>query len=156
MKYLIILFTLITFNISAQTDSAGVFLEHIDSIRTSIDIQPLMLDSRLNESAKLKLDHMVTHQYFGHVDTVNNISFRFFIIDQGYYGISSENILRGYVNPIRAAKLFDGSPAHHNNIVNPCFTHTGIAIRKVVFRNKVTIFYVQHFGGPIRLNYDCK
>ncbi|MFM2079092.1 MAG: hypothetical protein RJA49_2982 [Actinomycetota bacterium] len=56
-----------------------------------------------------------------------------------------ENVAAGQANCDVVVKAWMNSPHHRDNILNPNFTHIGVAARKSV---KGTIFWTMDFGRP--------
>ena len=58
-----------------------------------------------------------------------------------------ENMAQGYDDVESLVKAWLESPLHKANILNPNYTKTGIAIKKITLNGKEQIAVVQHFLG---------
>lgn len=121
----------------------------INSERAAQRLRPLTLDASLVDFAQLRSNDMITRQYFSHTDPkTGGVMFQNLIRSSGYsYLFAGENIAeirnQGTFVPTgltvysrySAGELADqfvegwiSSPEHYENIVNPHFRRTGIAL----------------------------
>jgi uncharacterized protein YkwD len=121
----------------------------INQERLNNGLSPLVTDPNLNSIAQTRSNDMITRNYFSHTDPDNGqVLFQVLLRQQGYtYLYAGENIAeirnQGAFVPAgltvysrySAQDLADqfvtgwiNSPEHHDNIVNPHFRRTGIAL----------------------------
>jgi len=113
------------------------------------NMAPLEENSKLNLSAKMKVDDMFKQQYFEHVspggvgvsDLGDKVAYQYIII--------GENLALGNFKDSQA--LIDAwmaSPGHRANILNKNYTEIGVAVGRGTFRGQDTWMAVQHFALP--------
>ncbi len=124
-------------------------LELVNKERTKVNVAPLTIDDRLNQSAQYKADDMAKYNYFSHVSTHDG--------QHGYVymrnvGVScaegSENIqITEHGTTTDALDWWLHSKPHYKAMINPEYTTTGFGISqppKVLDYEKPTIS-VEHF-----------
>lgn len=124
---------------------AQELLELVNAERSKYGVAPLVMDDRLNQSAQMKADDMVTYNYFGHVnhDGTHGTSY----INQtapGTCSYGSENIRDNNISINTSREAFDAwvvSVPHHNAMLRADFTLTGFGVKN----DQV----VQHFCLPL-------
>jgi uncharacterized protein YkwD len=113
------------------------------------NLAPLLENSKLNQSAQMKVDDMFKHQYFEHIspngkgvsDIAKDVSYEYIVI--------GENLALGNFKDSQA--LLDAwmaSPGHRANILNSRYTEIGVAVGHGKFKGEDTWLAVQHFGLP--------
>ncbi|OGZ60571.1 MAG: hypothetical protein A2919_01680 [Candidatus Spechtbacteria bacterium RIFCSPLOWO2_01_FULL_43_12] len=110
-------------------------------------------NSKLNESASIKVDDMFEKQYFAHVspsgdgagELAGDVEYSFILIGEnlalGNFG-SDELLVDAWMD----------SPGHRENILKPGFTEIGVAVKRGEFEGRQTWLAVQHFAKPLS---DC-
>lgn len=113
-------------------------------------IQPLILDERLNASAKDKCLDMKTKRYIGHKSPDGGHWSRF--VDKHLkYNRAAENISYGYYTSQNVIDGFMSSPPHRAGLLDTRNTHVGFYTcygSSFTLRGK-TIHTVQHFAVPV-------
>ena len=112
---------------------AGELLELVNAERAKYGVAPLVMDDRLNQSAQMKADDMVTYNYFGHVNHDGTQAYQ--VIGRlagASCSYASENIRDNdeYINTSREA--FDAwvvSKPHHDAMLATKYSLTGFGIR---------------------------
>lgn len=102
---------------------------------------PLLVDSKLTETAKAKSQDMAKNDYFDHTSPTYGTPFD--MMDQ--YGITyqtaGENIAKGQSTPEQVVQEWMNSEGHRANVLNPDFTHIGVGFVKE------DIIWTQQFIG---------
>ena len=130
-------------------DTVHYIFEGINNERSSQKLKPLTFDANLNNIAQVRSNDMISRQYFSHTDPkTGQVLFQVLLREQGYtYFFAGENIAEirnqgtfvptGFTVYARysAQELADqfvtgwiNSPEHYENIVNPHFRRTGVAL----------------------------
>jgi uncharacterized protein YkwD len=117
--------------------------------RSKKGLPPLKENSKLDTSARLKVQDMIDEGYFEHTSpegiTVSDLGDKV-----GYsYIVMGENLALG--NFSSAAELLDAwmnSPGHRANILNANYEEMGAAAFVGTYQGRTEIFAVQHFGTP--------
>lgn len=106
-------------------------------------------NSKLDASAKLKLDDMFKQQYFEHVspdgvgvsDLGEKVSYEYIVI--------GENLALGNFEDAQSLlNAWMASPGHRANILNKRYTEIGVAVGRGIYKGQETWLAVQHFGLP--------
>lgn len=124
-------------------------LQWTNNERSAAGVSPLKEDSRLNKSAKKKLDDMFINQYFEHVspkgigvgDLGEGVGYEYILI--------GENLALGnFRNDQAVVEAWMESPGHRANILNQSYTEIGIAVGRGEYEGNNVWIAVQHFGLP--------
>ena len=130
--------------------SATEIIKYANTERENAGLGALTVNSKLNQSAELKLKDMITKQYFDHVspdqkgisDLGEEVGYKYIII--------GENLAYGdFKDDKSLVEAWMESPKHRANILNSKYSETGLAVGKVNFKGKETWLAVQHFGEPL-------
>lgn len=122
--------------------NADTIYRLVNDERMKAGLQPLIRDARLDASAQVKSDAMVSQNYFGHFNpATNEFDGSINKMNPGLCSYASENISEmvdpsGDNNTETVSSWMDSKP-HHDAILDARYTHTGVAVSG----NKVT----QHF-----------
>ncbi len=114
------------------------------------EINPLLENSKLNIIAEMKLNDMIDRQYFDHFSPDGKeINYLAELENYKYLRIG-ENLAMGKFksDEILVLEWMD-SPGHRENILDPGYKETGIAIKKDFFENKEIWIAVQVFALPL-------
>jgi uncharacterized protein YkwD len=108
---------------------------------------PLVLNTKLNASARVKTNDMITRQYFEH-DSPSGEDIADLARAQGYeYVIVGENLAFGdFVDGDDVVNKWMASAGHRANILNPKYQEIGVYAAKGTYQGRVVWFAVQHFG----------
>ena len=121
------------------------FLDLTNAARVRNGLKPLTVDPRLVETARLKAQDMAKLGYFGHVSPTygkpSTMMINFGIKD--YRWIGGENLAQNSTVD-KAFNALMNSPTHRANILDPRYTHIGVASVTGGLYGKL---WVQHFCG---------
>ena len=128
-------------------------LELVNQERAEAGIDPLSIDSQLDQAAHLHTDEMVqadllSHQLTDEPDLAERVS------EAGYDGAVAENVAAGdgtlFATPEQVVEGWMNSPKHRANILNPEFTDLGVGYASAVDDNDVLgdfdVYWTQVFG----------
>ena len=136
---------------SPTEDTAFVYelLEEHNKVRAQHNLPPLKLSYELQKSALLKAYDMYAYQYWAHFNPQNNTNTPWFFIKQYYptYRVAGENLGRGFETGSSLMQAWMHSKTHRDNILNPAYTHIGIARLHGTIGNKTTNVVVVHFAS---------
>ncbi len=141
-------------DIAIDADSARLSIKGVISLsnknRTENGNFPTLTEnSKLNLSAKIKLDDMFKNQYFEHIspngtgiaDLGDRVSYQYIVI--------GENLALGNFRDDKAlVDAWMASPGHRANILNKNYTEIGVAVGHGMYEGRDTWLAVQHFGLP--------
>ncbi len=100
----------------------------INAYRKERNLSPLLVFPQLELSAKLKLNDMITNNYWQHQDNSNRPPWQFFAQANYSYTKAGENL--GF-NQKSAFSVFDAwtkSKKHNEQLLNPIYEHMGLAV----------------------------
>lgn len=125
------------------TLAADVF-NAVNSHRTALGLDPLVVSISLTRAAEWKAGHMASTGLFNHDDPGRGWEQR--IRDCGYEDPATENIGFGYPTAAGMLAVWLGSNGHRANIEHPDMVATGVA----AVRNQAGfVYWVQVFGTQI-------
>lgn len=133
----------------ASSITASQVTQQTNAERAKLNLQPLEINSELNQAALAKAQDMFSHQYWAHVSPTGTQPWDF-IKNTGYvYKAAGENLARDFSNTDTMITAWMKSPTHRDNIVNPKYTQIGIAVLDGELQGYETTLVVQMFGSPI-------
>lgn len=134
------------------TVSEYQILKLVNQARQGYQTEPLVIDSHLQQAAERKAEDMITRQYFSHT-TPDGDSFSTWIKASGYrYTRAGENLAIFFDDDERVVSAWLASEKHRQNILNPYYQDTGIAVINGTFQNRKTNIIVQVFGQALPPN----
>lgn len=118
--------------------------QYINEYRGTNNLPLLENSGELNKSAELKINDMVSNNYFSH-DSPAGLTPWYFINQAGYtYKKAGENLAYGHYKDEH--KIIDdwvASPTHKANLLNPDYKDFGISIKKVDdFNNSKDVYVI--------------
>ncbi len=117
-------------------------LELTNAQRLQAGLQPLTLNSKLNNAAQAHSEDMAIHDFFDHKGS-NGSSIGDRAIASGYnFSRLGENIAAGYATPEDVVQGWLNSPGHRANILNPSYREIGIGY-----------YYLANDTGNINYSY---
>ena len=125
-----------------------IFVE-INQIRKENKLPELQKNIHLERAAKQKNTDMISNNYFSHISP-NNKKWSDFIKDEKYdYIYAGENLAKDYDNSKEIIAAWIESPTHKENILNPDYSDTGIAVSINKSSKGRSIIVAQEFGKKI-------
>lgn len=116
-------------NISQKSFEQRV-VELTNQERKKHGLSPLVVNSKLTESAKAKSQDMAEHDYFNHTSPTYGSPFDMMDKLGISYQTAGENIAKGQSTPESVVQAWMDSEGHKANILNPKFTHIGVGFEK--------------------------
>ena len=101
--------------------------------RQNVGLNPLVVCTRLANSALAHTNRMLEGQFFSHSDPGTGTATVDRIRSTGYFDSANnwgygENIAMGYSSASETMMGWMNSPGHRTNIMNPSFTHLGVGV----------------------------
>ncbi len=119
----------------------------VNDTREYFGLQPLKESLALNQAAYLKAKDMLEKGYFSHYSP-EGITPWYWLKIIGYnYRLAGENLAIGFLDSEQVHQAWLNSNLHRQNILNPNFQETGIAVLRGNFQNNETSLVVQFFGA---------
>lgn len=137
----------------SMTQPANITVEELWRLTNQNRQEPLLLDERLNRSARAKCQDMVTRNYFDHFALDGTTPWSFIQHEIGVIPGSQqgENLAENPLNGKDLVNAWMNSPKHKKNIVNPAFHNIGFGICKTNtypgLVGKPINVVVQHFSS---------
>jgi len=139
--------------VSTASMSANAIVQLTNKARQEYKLNPLCMNSALNEAALARAQDMEQNNYFGHTSPDGTTPWHYIRETGYYYTIAGENL----------ASMFDASPhdvvgawlesdTHRDNIFNKNFTQVGVAIIETKKEEQTHYLIVQIFGNPYGKN----
>lgn len=137
-------------SIIANLNTIDIVYE-INKIRSSYGLEPLVINPKLNLAATLKAEDMINKNYFDHYSPEGKTPWHWFSVANYSYRYAGENLALNFWNDKETVDAWLNSPTHRENILNPKFLETGVAIlsgtTSTTKESKTVI--VQLFGSEI-------
>ena len=100
----------------------------INRARAREGLQPLWLDERLSDIARLKSQDMIDRQYFSHDSPFYGSPFDMLARFGVRYRRAGENIAKGQRTAERVMYAWLNSPPHKENILDPVYNTVGVGL----------------------------
>jgi len=113
-------------SVVVRDDDAQQMLATLNSERESRGLAPLVVDNTLSAIAKSHAEDMAERNYFGHVSPDGLDPFARMTRAHYRYGYAGENLALDE-DPAAASQALWTSSEHRSNILEPHFTHVGVA-----------------------------
>lgn len=132
-----------------KTLETDLVTKYSNEYRLNNKITALFENDKLNLSAKIKAKDILEKQYFEHISpeglSVENLG-----MEVGYdFILLGENLAMGdFNNPRELVDTWIESTGHRENILNPSYVETGVAVERGVFNSQEVWVIVVHFGTP--------
>lgn len=106
----------------------------------------------LDAAALKKVDDMFALQYFEH-ESPTGITSKDLVVSVAYdYLDIGENLALGnFADDVALVQAWMDSPGHRENMLNPKFTEIGVAVKRGMYKGRMTWLAVQEFGRPASL-----
>jgi len=137
---------------SAETSSPVIdtysILNLVNQKRAVYNLDKLEINLKLQAAAETKAKDLMSQQYFFHTSPRGKI-FSAWIKSTGYdYYRVGENLAIFFNDNNKVMAAWMDSDKHRQNILNPYYTETGIAVVTGDYNGKDTQIIVQLFGQP--------
>ncbi len=137
--------------VTVPKDTSPLSIENIidatNAERIKAGLPPLKTSVKLEQSAKIKTEDMITNQYFEHTSptgkTVADLG-----NEVGYdYVVMGENLALGdFTSAADLLQAWMNSPGHRANILNTSYQDIGVYATQGTYQGRTVWFAVQHFG----------
>lgn len=114
-------------SITANLNTLNIISE-INRVRVANGLPPLMENPKLNIAALLKAQDMIENDYFNHYSPSGKAPWDWISAAKYNYKYAGENLALNFWNDKEAVQAWLDSPTHKENILNPNYKETGLAI----------------------------
>lgn len=135
--------------LGAQTDiTTSGLLDATNAERAKQHESPLVVNAKLMEAAKLKVQNMFAEQYWDHTAPDGTTPWHWF--DQaGYtYAEAGENLAKNFTSSTGTVAAWMASPTHRANILKSDYQDVGFAVMQGTLGGKPTTLVVALYGTP--------
>ncbi len=132
----------------ASNITADQVIDNSNQARAKIGLTPLIHNDLLSQAALFKAQYMIEHQYWAHTAPDGTSPWAFFDKAGYRYNVAGENLARDFANSDQMQAAWMASPTHRENILNPKYSETGIAVINGTLMGTETTLVVQLFGRP--------
>jgi len=116
--------------------------------RMEKELAPLTENEKLKEAAQKKAYDMISNNYFSHTSPAGKTPWYWFRSSEYEYRYAGENLAINYKDPLSQHTAWMNSPTHRENILDPNYQETGVAVLEGEIKNKQVIISVQLFAQP--------
>lgn len=114
--------------------------------RSAQDLPLLSENEALMKAAQAKADDMAKNGYFAHTSP-SGVTPWYWVKQSGYgYRLAGENLAIRFTNAESQEKAWMESVKHKENILNPKYRDTGVAVKHIIQDGQDTVITVQLFG----------
>lgn len=121
--------------------------------RVAAGVAPLELNFALNQAAQSKAEDMVINNYFSHTSPDGRKPWNFVDRSAYEYLLVGENLAMNFLGAADAHAALMASPSHQKNILNPKYTHVGLAVVEGKIDGETTNVMVQMFAYTNDLSF---
>lgn len=114
-------------SMTASLNTLNIITE-INKIRAANGLPLLIENPKLNVAALLKAQDMIENDYFSHYSPTGKAPWDWFSAAKYNYKYAGENLALNFWNDQEAVQAWLDSPTHKENILNPNYKETGLAI----------------------------
>lgn len=141
------------FPVSSASQGKGMsiagILQYTNIERVKYGLKPLTLNTKLSDSALVKVEDMFTLQYFEHTSPTGKTAADLVRAEDYDFQSVGENLALGdFGTDQNLVTAWMNSPLHRKNILNPKFTELGLAVARSTYKKEIQWLAVQHFGKP--------
>lgn len=130
----------------SSTITAAEVVDQTNEKRASQGLEPLTVNTLLNQAALAKAQDMMSDQYWAHVAPDGTQPWSF-ISQSGYtYSVAGENLARDFSDTPAMISAWMASPTHKANLLHPRYKEIGIAVVDGELLGYETTLVVQMFG----------
>lgn len=127
---------------------SSVLVDLTNQDRKDNNVKPLVVNSVLEQAAKLKVQDMVSKNYFAHTSPEGLTPWHWFSVAGYTFVYAGENLAVGFDESFDVNQGWLNSPLHKKNIIDAHFTEIGIATMEGKRNGRDTTYVVQLFGQP--------
>lgn len=122
-------------------------IELVNQERLARGLNVVAHDPTLEAMATQYACELIQYEFFDHVNPVTGSTLADRAQEFQYdFLVVGENLAAGQASPEAAFEDWMNSPSHRQNILDPRFTHLGVAIR---IGGEYATYWVQEFGRPL-------
>jgi hypothetical protein len=117
-------------------------------LRTELGLSNLKENPTLDIAAAQKLQDMINGQYFAHTSPSGVSPWHWIEVNKYDYSYAGENLAIGFTTAQDTVSAWDNSPSHRENLLNPHYQETGVAVASAKIQGNEGFLVVQLFGTP--------
>lgn len=133
-------------NVFAKSLDVGKIIALTNLERIKNNLSPLSVDQKLSNAAIDKINDMIANNYFNHTSPKGIEPWHWMEKENYNYKFAGENLAMDFDNENDIVQAWMSSKTHRDNILNPDFKETGLAIKQGKIYSKNSLIVVQYFG----------
>ncbi|HTH93041.1 MAG TPA: CAP domain-containing protein [Candidatus Paceibacterota bacterium] len=145
-------FLIPTIALISRADTGNITPEVLSTLinneRAQYSLQPLTVNSLLNEAAQAKANDMAANSYFAHTSPDGKTPWYWFDKVGYYYSSAGENLAVDFTNANDVTAAWMNSPTHRENILKANYTQVGTGVASGMYQGYPAIFVAQDFAHP--------
>jgi len=119
-----------------------------NDLRAREGLPLLETETKLSNSAQMKVEDMSANEYFEHVSP-DGKGLSYFLKNAGYsYKVAGENLGMGFAGATELVQAWINSPTHYANLVDSDYLEFGVGLESGEYGGLPTVYVAQHFGLP--------
>lgn len=126
----------------------STLIELTNKDRLAQELPPLTESKTLEAAASLKVNDMVSNNYFSHTSPSGLSPWHWFAVAKYTFLYAGENLAVNLSESSDVEQAWLNSPLHRANVLSPNFTEIGIATRDGYYNGQKTTYIVELFGTP--------
>ena len=131
---------------SASEITPNNVIKYVNLARESQGRDDLLVNAKLMQVAKDKLDDMIANQYFAHTSPAGIEPWYWFQKEDYEYHYAGENLAINFTSAEDEQASWMASPTHRENILDPDYQEIGVAVGTETVDGQKSIVAVQEFG----------
>ncbi len=122
-------------------------ITYVNLARESQGLPALVINTKLMQVAKDKLDDMIANQYFAHISPTGVSPWVWFQKENYDYHYAGENLAINFTSAESEQMAWMKSPTHRKNILDANYQEIGVAVGTSLIDGHKSIVAVQEFGA---------
>jgi len=119
-----------------------------NDLRAREGLPPLQTETKLYDSAQMKVEDMTANEYFEHTSP-DGKGLSYFLKSVEYdYRVAGENLGMGFADAADLVQAWIDSPTHYANLVDSDYLEFGVGLESGEYGGQPTVYVAQHFGLP--------
>jgi len=131
-----------------STITSARIIQLTNEERARSGLSTLVVNEKLSKAAATKAQDMIDNDYFAHISPAG-VTPWFWMQQAGYsYSVAGENLAIDFVQAEDVADAWMASPSHRDNILQPDYVETGVAVLTGDYQGGTSTVVVHMFGLP--------
>lgn len=143
----VLVFAFLTVPAQASEITPANVIKYVNLAREAQGLPDLVVNPKLMQVAKDKLDDMIAGDYFAHTSPTGVNPWHWFEKENYDYHYAGENLAINFTNAEDEQSAWMKSPTHRKNILDKNYEEIGVAVGAQKLDGQTSIIAVQEFGA---------